>query len=838
MKKSPSRKGVGLKIQKHVPAIASLLVMFTGALVLVGWITDTTAPKSIMPYWVTMKANTALCFFLAGLSLWLRRTEGTPRTRHLVGLICAGTVTLISLLTLVEYVGQANFGIDQWLLIEAPDHVGKSQPGRMSGATALGFLLISQALLFLDWKPSVGRNLSAALGLLAGMMGLLPFAGYLYGAEPLYAFSPISSMALHTALCFMALAVGILCARFGHGPFQVLTSDGLGGDLSRRLMPVAIVMPILIGWFRLLGERAGFYRFEVGLALFAISNVFIFSILIWLTAIWLNRTDDVVREGERRYRELIESLPQLVWTCNADGLCDYLGPQWVAYTGIPEAGQLGYGWLEQIHPDDRERTITSWKATAGIGLPLDIEYRLRRHDGVYRWFKTRAKALRDAAGLIVKWFGTNTDIEDLHQAELAVRASESLAHLAMEATQVGVWKWDLRTNRVDWDRQMFGIYGFPTNGEGSIAYADWSQAVLPDELALQEEVLQETIRKQGQSTREFRIRRQSDGQVRILQAVEVTRVNESGEAEWLVGTNLDITERKGVEEALRSSERMYRAIGESIDYGVWICAPDGRNIYASESFLKLVGTTQEQCSNFGWGDILHPDDSEHTIAAWKECVRTGGTWDVEHRFRGVDGNWHPVLARGMPVRDEDGKITHWAGINLDISRQKLVEESFRESLQEVGNLRAALDEHAILAITDAQGRMTFVNDKFGAISQYTREELLGQDHRIINSGFHSKEFIRELWAEITQGRVWHGEIKNRAKDGSFYWVATTIVPFLDERGKPRQYVAIRADITERKRAQDGGSAGSPTGGGGAARKRDPLPEHPRLNDGGMPDHRA
>ncbi len=267
---------VGLKVQKYVPAITSLLVMFTGALVFVGWITDTTALKSIMPNWVAMKVNTAFCLFLAGLSLWLRRTEDPSRRRQLVGWICAGIVTLISLLTLAEYVGQANFGIDQWLLIGAPDHAGKSPPGRMSGATALGFLLISQALLILDWKPSVGRNLSAALGLLAGMIGLLPFAGYLYGVESLYAFSPFSSMALQTALCFMLLAAGVLCARPGHGAFQVLTSEGLGGGLSRRLMPVAIGVPILIGWFQLIGERAGFYRFELGLALFAISNVHYF----------------------------------------------------------------------------------------------------------------------------------------------------------------------------------------------------------------------------------------------------------------------------------------------------------------------------------------------------------------------------------------------------------------------------------------------------------------------------------------------------------------------------------------------------------------------------------
>lgn len=217
----------------------------------------------------------------------------------------------------------------------------------------------------------------------------------------------------------------------------------------------------------------------------------------------------------------------------------------------------------------------------------------------------------------------------------------------------------------------------------------------------------------------------------------------------------------------------------------------GNITYVNDKFCEISRFSREELIGQNHRIINSGYHSrEFFIELWQTIV-SGQVWSGEIKNRAKDGTYYWVSTTIVPYLNDAGKPYQFVAIRFDITGQKNSEEVMRQQ-------KIALDASAIVAITDLKGDITYVNDKFCEISKFSREELLGKNHRIINSQFHPPEFFQELWRTIYAGKVWNGEIRNRAKDGTYYWVSTTIVPYLQENGKPYQFVSIRFDITKQK----------------------------------------
>jgi PAS domain S-box-containing protein len=326
-----------------------------------------------------------------------------------------------------------------------------------------------------------------------------------------------------------------------------------------------------------------------------------------------------------------------------------------------------------------------------ITEPLEAITSVARNIVNRRDYSLRArKTTDDEIGVVVTAFNSMMDEVEARtrslQDEIAVReAAEAALSVAtarlestMAAAEIGSWVWDIVLNQFTADRNLAALYGLKDETELNGDPIRHRQRIHAEDLPGVRAAEDSAMSSGVLASTEFRVVLPNGTERWMARRGKVQR-DEDGRAIFISGVLIDITAQKVAERALRSSEKLYRAIGESIDYGVWLCDPQGWNLYASESFLKLIGMTQEQFSNLGWGSLLHPDEAAGTVAAWLECARTGSVWYREHRMRGIDGLYHPILAQGVPIRGERGEVTGWAGISLDISRLKRTEEALREA---------------------------------------------------------------------------------------------------------------------------------------------------------------
>ena len=352
---------------KKLSLLLGFFVFATGATVLAGWIAHIPILTNWGPGLVTMKVNTAIGFVLAALAMaFLQREEVGPL--YIIGKILAGVVAAIGLATLAQFFTGTDFGIDDPLSLNGPVESNNPFPMRMSPLTAVCLSAIGLSLLFLDLGKESRANpseITAAISLAVSMVGIM---GYLYSVRALYRIGIFSSMALHTALASALMAIAVLLARPTRGLPALLTHNTTGAKLARRLLPAAIAIPILIGWLRVLGERAGYYESPFGTGMFATTLIAFFVALIWWAALSVDTGETKQQMAEETLRRTME-FDEAVVTNMGEGL--YTVDENGCVTTMNPAAEKMFGWTLEELRGKKMHDVTHYKHPDGTPFPAD-----------------------------------------------------------------------------------------------------------------------------------------------------------------------------------------------------------------------------------------------------------------------------------------------------------------------------------------------------------------------------------------------------------------------------------------------------------------------------------
>jgi PAS domain S-box-containing protein len=386
---------------------------------------------------------------------------------------------------------------------------------------------------------------------------------------------------------------------------------------------------------------------------------------------------------DRSFREMLETLPHFVWTCYPDGRCDYLSRQWIEYTGVPESEQLGFGWLAQLHPDDSACTAPAWNEAIRLGVVFDVDYRIRRADGAYRWFKTRAVPMRGPDGSVVRWMGSNTDVDDQKRLEEKQRAEWARLDFVMTATPTVLY-----TARPSGD---FGATFISDNVEAVLGHPAARfvetpefgiEHVHPDDIAPLRLALA-TPPPDGRMTLEYRFRH-GDGRWRWVLNEVLFRRDAQGELSELIGSLVDITARKEAEERLQTSEARYALAVRGTSDGLWEWDVVNDAIYLSPRYLELRDYTGADAFRTVGGFLasVHPDDRARVQAAINGHLQQRAPYDIELRLRMGGGEYRWFRDRCQAEWDASGTATRVAGAISDIAEQKQAAEALLVAKQQ------------------------------------------------------------------------------------------------------------------------------------------------------------
>jgi PAS domain S-box-containing protein len=518
------------------------------------------------------------------------------------------------------------------------------------------------------------------------------------------------------------------------------------------------------------------------------------------------RTSEL-RRRERELRDVIDTIPAIVWSTLPDGSNTYVNKRFVEYSGSSAEQTAGSGWQALIHPDDLERHAAKWMEAVVTGKPHENEVRSRRSDGQYRWQLDRGVPLRDEDGNIVKWYGVTTDIEDHKRAEEALQLmsrdlQESKARLeeAQRVAHVGYWVWNLDTDRVTWSDESYRIFGLRPQ-DGPINLATVREMIHPEDRESLFRTAEEALRGGVRTDLEHRIVRPT-GEVRIVHSQGDVKRDGSGRPYQMFGTTQDITDRKRAEEALRRSE-FYLSEGQRLAHmGSWAFNPSGFFEYWSEELFRIYGLDPQSGAPAleQYLATVHPQDRDFMANTIKRMQAERSGCDVKKRIVRPDGEQRYIRCVGIPVIDGE-VLKGFLGTAIDITEQELLTQELErrqaylaeaQKLTHTGSWAWRVSDRSAVHLSGELYRIYGVNPADGANWEKRVERVHPDD--------------RDKWREtinraIRERSDYDLEFRIIWPNGMVKWIHSVGHPVFSAAGDLEQFVGSSTDITERKSAE-------------------------------------
>jgi PAS domain S-box-containing protein len=465
------------------------------------------------------------------------------------------------------------------------------------------------------------------------------------------------------------------------------------------------------------------------------------------------RAEESIRDSTLKFRNMANLAPAMLWTCGTDKLCDYVNQSWLDFTGRPLDVELGTGWTDCVHPEDLERCYKVFTDSFDARQSFRMEYRLRRHDGEYRWVLDAGTPRFTESGMFEGYIGSAVDVTEIKRAEKAVATANERLQLALEAARAGVWDMDLTSGL----GIQFGNGNVLSGnaGGGHPLQAFWER-LHPDDRARFRETLESSKLKKKRFREEFRILC-PQGATRWLSLKGKFLYSRSGRPERMLGITIDITERKQAEEALQKNEQEFGLVFEAARIGWWVWNEETGHVISSEGTKAVLGLpSDKEVPLETFLNSAHPEDRDDVYRAWQESFAAGTLYFIEYKVLLPNGTSRWVESRGHTYSKSRGGARQLIGVCMDITERRRSEEALRSlggrliEAQEQERIRIARELHddicqrlALLEI-ELEGikhkpelQRPELQYDMDRLTQYTKE--IGSDLQSLSYELHSSK---------------------------------------------------------------------------------------------------